>query len=100
MHYLLIYDPVPDYVSRRAQFREQHLAHAQAAVQRGELILGGAAGDPVDSAFIVFSGASSEVASKFAECDPYVVNGLVKSWDVKPWHTVVGSLLRATTSAS
>lgn len=99
MHYLLIYDPIPDYVTRRVQFREQHLAHAQAAVQRGELVLGGAAGNPVDSAFIIFSGTSSEVASKFAEADPYVVNGLVKSWQVKPWNTVVGSMLSAAKSA-
>lgn len=28
MHYLLFYDYAPDYLERRAQFREEHLALA------------------------------------------------------------------------
>lgn len=91
MHYLLIYETVPDYVARRA-FREKHLAHAQAAVQRGELVLGGAAGEPVDSAVILFRASSPDVPASFAKADPYVINGLVKGWHVKPWDTVVGTL--------
>jgi uncharacterized protein YciI len=92
MHYLLIYDAAPDYVARRAEFRSQHLALAQAAVQRGELILGGASGDPVDTAVLVFRCESADVPRMFAEADPYVLNGLVRKWVVKPWHTVVGPL--------
>lgn len=92
MHYLLIYETVADYVTRRTAYREQHLAHAQAAVVRGELILGGAAGDPVDSAVIFFDAPSADIPRTFAENDPYVINGLVKSWQIKPWHTVAGPL--------
>jgi uncharacterized protein YciI len=90
VHFLLIYETVPDYVTRRSKFREEHLAHAQASVKRGELVLGGAAGEPVDSAVLLFSTNSKDVPRIFAENDPYVVNGLVKSWQVKSWHTVVG----------
>ncbi|MEC5388061.1 YciI-like protein [Uliginosibacterium sp. H3] len=90
MHFLLIYETVPEYVARRVAFRAEHLAHAQAAVKRGELLLGGAAGEPVDSAVLLFSAASPDIPQAFAESDPYVVNGLVTSWHVKPWHTVVG----------
>ena len=67
-------------------------------MQRGELVLGGAAGEPVDSAVILFSASSPDVPASFAKADPYVVNGLVKGWHVKPWHTVVGAL--ASTAAS
>ncbi len=42
MHYLLFYDAVPDYAERRLPYRAAHLAHARAAVERGELVLGGA----------------------------------------------------------
>ena len=42
MHYLLIYEVVPDYVERRAPLRAAHLAHAWASADRGELVLGGA----------------------------------------------------------
>ena len=40
MHYLLIYELVPDYVARRAPLRADHLRHAWAANERGELVLG------------------------------------------------------------
>ncbi len=90
MHYLLIYETAPDYVERRSQFREAHLKLAWQAQRRGELILGGALADPVDSAILFFEGDSPEVAARFAEVDPYVLNGLVKRWTVRPWLTVVG----------
>jgi uncharacterized protein YciI len=93
MHYILFYDVVDDYVERRAQFREAHLKHAQAAVERGELVLGGALADPVDMAVILFRGESAEVAEAFAKSDPYVLNGLVKSWRVRKWTTVVGEAI-------
>src|SRR2546423_433797 len=83
MHYLLIYDVVPDYVERRGQFRDQHLRLAWQASDRGEIILAGALGDPVDGAALLFSGDSAEVARNFARNDPYVKNGLVTRWEVR-----------------
>jgi len=41
MHYLLIYELVPDYVNRRAPLRADHLRHAWAAHGRGEIVLAG-----------------------------------------------------------
>ncbi len=90
MHYLLFYDTAPDYLERRSQFRSDHLKLAWQSHARGELLLGGALGDPVDGAILFFQGDSPEVASRFAESDPYVLNGLVKHWTVRPWMTVVG----------
>ncbi len=90
MHYLLIYDVVPDYVERRAAFRSQHLALAWQAVERGELILGGALAEPVDSAILLFHADSPAVIEKFVAADPYVQNGLVARWHIRPWLTVVG----------
>lgn len=91
MHYLLFYDVVPDYVTRREQFRDAHLALAWTAVARGELVLGGAVGDPVEGAVLLFTGDSPSVAEGFARSDPYVTNGLVTRWRVRPWSTVVGA---------
>ncbi len=92
MHYLLFYDVVPDYVKRRAQFRDQHLALARAAQTRGELVLGGALADPVDGAVLLFQGESPAVAEAFVAADPYVTNGLVTRWRVRPWTTVIGDM--------
>ena len=90
MHYLLLYDYVPDYLQRRQAFRDQHLSHAKAALERGELVLGGAFADPADGAAIIFKADTSDVPTLFAEADPYVLNGLVSSWRVREWTTVVG----------
>ena len=91
MHYLLFYDVVEGYVERRKLFRSEHLAHALQAVARGELVLGGALANPVDGAVLLFRGSSPSVAEAFAAADPYVRSGLVKSWRVREWATVVGA---------
>lgn len=90
MHYLLIYDVSDDYLERRPEFRGAHLKHAWAAAERGELLLAGALADPVDTAMLLFEADSPAVAESFARADPYVLNGLVQQWRVRPWTTVVG----------
>lgn len=90
MHYLLMYDVAGDYAERRVQWRAAHLELAKAAVERGELLLGGALADPVDGAVLLFTGETAEAAENFARADPYVKHGLVKRWRVRPWTTVVG----------
>ena len=90
MHFLLLYDVAPDYLTRRGEYRAEHLALGWAAHARGELVLGGALADPVDGAVLLFRGDSPAVAESFAAADPYVRNGLVTRWRVRPWTTVVG----------
>src|SRR5262249_47557273 len=89
-HFLLFYDVVPDYLERRQKFRDAHLEKAGASNARGELLLGGALASPVDGAVLLFRGESPTVAESFAQVDPYVVNGLVRSWRVREWSTVAG----------
>jgi len=89
-HFLLFYEVEADYTERRGGFRGAHLEKAWAAHQRGELILGGALANPVDGAVLLFKGETEEVAASFARIDPYVVNGLVKSWRIREWSTVAG----------
>ena len=90
MHYILFYDVIDDYLEKRAKFREAHLEHGRRAHARGDLMIAGALADPVDGAVLVFRGPSPDAAKAFAEADPYVINGLVKSWRVRKWMTVIG----------
>ncbi len=90
-YYALFYHVVEKFVERRMPFREAHLTHARHAAERGELALGGALADPADTALIVFRGDSPDTARAFAEKDPYVRNGLVQRWEVRPWNVVVGA---------
>jgi len=91
-YYALFYEQlVPDFVERRAAFREEHLRLARESHARGELQLGGALADPADAALLVFRAEDPEVPSEFARRDPYVSNGLVGAWRVRPWTVVVGN---------
>lgn len=90
-HFLLFYELVEDYATRRADFRKSHLEKAWAASDRGELVLAGALADPMDAGVLLFKGETPDVAQAFAKADPYVVNGLVRSWKVREWMTVVGT---------
>lgn len=90
MHYLLIYDLAPDYLERRGDFRNEHLKLAWEYADNKELILGGALQEPSDKAYLLFESDSPDTAEAFAKSDPYVKNGIVKSWEVRPWMTVVG----------
>jgi uncharacterized protein YciI len=90
VHYLLMYDLAPDYLERRAEFRTTHLQLAWAAQERGELVLAGALADPADQAILLFQCDSPEPVQMFAATDPYVTNGLVTAFHVRPWSTVVG----------
>ena len=89
MHLLLEYTLADDYLEGRAALRDEHLALARAAHQRGELLLAGALPDPYDRALLVWT-APREVVERFAAADPYVTHGLVTGWTMRPWNVVIG----------
>ncbi|MGH3769576.1 MAG: YciI-like protein [Pseudonocardiaceae bacterium] len=89
MKLLLFYDYVDDVVERRAPFREAHLALAGEFRERGTLLLAGALVEPVDGAVLVFSTDDRSVVEDFVARDPYVREGLVTAWRVRPWNVVI-----------
>ena len=94
-YYALFYEVVDDFVRRRAPYREEHLRLAREAHTRGELLLAGALADPADRALLVFRVESRGVVEDFARRDPYVTNGLVVRFQVRPWAVVVGGEMGA-----
>jgi uncharacterized protein YciI len=91
-HFILFYDYRPDYLEARVPLRPAHMREAFAAVDRGEMVLAGAFADPADGGALVFEGEDRSVAENFARTDPYVTSGLVTSWRVREWTTVIGDL--------
>lgn len=92
MHYLLFYEKAPDHTEREGPWQVAHLTHVFAAVDRGELILGGPLTDPLDGAqALLFRADSAAAVEAFAAADPYVMHGIVTRWRVRPWQTVVGT---------
>jgi uncharacterized protein YciI len=90
-YYALFYEAVDDFIARRGAYRDEHLRQAREAHARGELILAGALADPPAGALLVFQGESAAAAEAFARQDPYVRNGLITGWKVRPWTVVVGN---------
>lgn len=91
-YYVLFYDVVDDYLERRTQFRQEHLRLVRELYERGDLLLGGALADPADRVMIVFRTDNPGIINDFVHKDPYVKNGLVARWKVRPWTVVVGNV--------
>lgn len=83
---VLFYDYVDDILERRTPHREAHLALLGELQTAGDVVMGGALGDPVHGAAIVFR--SVEAAEAFPATDPYVAAGLVTAHRVEPWTVV------------
>ena len=73
--------------------RENHLAYANAC---NELVAGGAhkdvKTDNVSGGLMMFKAQNADVVENFAKNDPYVVAGLVPSYDVQEWIVAVGEV--------
>jgi uncharacterized protein YciI len=90
-YFALFYEVVDDFPARRTPFRQEHLRLAREAHERGEVVLAGALADPPDRALIVFRADDKSVVESFVRNDPYVLNGLVRHWVVRPWNVVIGN---------
>jgi uncharacterized protein len=90
-YFALFYNVVDDFVARRAPYRAEHLRLAREANRRGDLLLAGALSDPADRALLVFRAPDRGVVERFVRDDPYVANGLVTRWEVRPWSVVIGN---------
>ena len=78
-------------MTRRGQFRDEHLKLARELNEKNELILAGAFSDPPDTALLIFKVANKSVIENFVKKDPYVKNGLIAKWEIRPWTVVIGS---------
>jgi uncharacterized protein YciI len=91
-YFVLLYESVvDDYVVRRAPFRAEHLRLLTELQARGQVVMGGAVGQPPQGALIVFQCDSPDVVEAFVAVDPYVQNGLIRTWRIQPWNVVIGA---------
>ena len=91
MHFMLLYEYVPDMATRRAPLRAQHLALVQRLHAEGTLLMAGAWSDPLDGAALVFNAFDRTAVEQFVKQDPYVSNSLVTKWRIREWNLVVGA---------
>lgn len=91
MYYVLFYKTVDKYLELREPFRKAHLELAAQAHLTGSLVMAGALDEPADEALLIFKSNGPNTAVDFARNDPYVKNGLISEWKVRPWTVVVGN---------
>lgn len=91
MHAALEYTYEDNYLQTPEKYRSVHLKAAWEAMERGDLLLGGAVGEGPFTGLLIFTGENAlEAARAFAAADPYVTAGVATSWTARPWTTVVG----------
>ncbi|MBW7888944.1 MAG: hypothetical protein H3C35_11410 [Bacteroidetes bacterium] len=90
MYFALLYHLADDYLTRRTEFREEHLRLANESSAQGEMVLGGAFTDPADTALLIFKTEDKTIIENFVQHDPYVINGLVLRYEIRSWNVVIG----------
>jgi uncharacterized protein len=90
-YFALTYELVDDYIERRAVIRAEHLKLAEEWHARGEIVLAGAFAEPADQALLIFRAEDRSSPEAFVRQDPYILNGLVKSWKVRLWNVAIGN---------
>ncbi len=93
MYYALTYITIPDYAEKKLPFRKLHLKHVMEAKKKGQLLIGGPFTAPDKNALLIFKAENKTIVEDFAKNDPYIINGLVSTWEVNTWTIVVGEEL-------
>jgi len=88
MHFILFYKTVDNYIEKRKPYREEHLQLVSKAYKEDTLVMAGALAEPADGALLIFKG-NATIAEDFAKNDPYVKNGLISEWHIRPWNVVI-----------
>jgi uncharacterized protein YciI len=88
MYYILFYKTVENYIERRAPLRGTHLDLVHEFHSDGRIFMAGALAEPADGAVLIFRGDTPEAVHEFVSRDPYVKNGLITEWSVRPWIVV------------
>lgn len=83
MKYVLFYESAEDVLAKAPAHYDAHVARGNEFHARGVLLMYGPFGNPQEGAMAVFT--SPNTAQEFAEGDPFVLNGVVRSWFVREW---------------
>ena len=87
MRYVLLYQSAEDVAEKAPLHFAAHRARWSEFQDRGTLLLIGPFNDQ-SGAMAVFT--TREAAEEFAHGDPFVVNGVVGSWQIREWNEALG----------
>ncbi|HZE34367.1 MAG TPA: YciI family protein [Actinoallomurus sp.] len=88
MKYVVFYESSPDVLTLAPQHFPAHQARLADFHARGLLLMVGTFGDPVkEGSMAIFT--TREGAEEFVKGDPFVLNGVVSSWNLREWNEVL-----------
>jgi uncharacterized protein len=88
MKYVLLYESADEVASRAPAYFPAHQAHWKAFQSRGTLLMIGPFVNAQEGgAMSIFT--TREAAEEFARNDPFVLNGVVRSWQIREWNEAI-----------
>jgi uncharacterized protein YciI len=88
MKHVMRYTAVEDFLPLAAADGPAHVQRLHEFHDRGVLLMAGPMQGPMNGdALAVFT--TREAAEEFVAGDPFVLNGVVASWEIRPWDEVL-----------
>ena len=88
MKHVLFYEPADDVMTKAPEHFPAHSARIAEFHARGDLLMVGTFGDPVkQGSMAIFT--TRDAADEFVRDDPFVVNGVVKAFEIREWDEVL-----------
>jgi uncharacterized protein YciI len=82
--YVLFYESADDVLAKAPAHLAAHSARGREFHERGSLLAYGPFANPQEEgSMAVFT--TREAAEEFARDDPFVLNGVVRSWQIREW---------------
>jgi uncharacterized protein YciI len=86
---VVLYESADDVGAKAPIHFPAHFARIQEFQARGDILLVGTFGDPqTEGSMGVFP--TRAAAEAFVEGDPFVLEGVVRSWQIRDWNEILG----------
>jgi uncharacterized protein len=87
MKCVMFYETAPEGLEKAKIYYQAHQARLKEFNDRGSLLMAGPWANPAEGALGVFTDRAA--AEEFISGDPFVINGVVKSWKLRDWNEVL-----------
>ena len=88
MKYVLLYESADDVLSKAPAHFPAHQARLQEFHARGDILMVGTFGDPQEQGSMAIF-PTRAAAEAFVDGDPFVLNGVVRGWEIREWNEVL-----------
>ena len=88
MKYVLFYESADDVMSKAPIHFPAHEARLREFHARGELLMVGTFADPQEQGSMAIF-PTRAAAEAFVDGDPFVLNGVVRRWEIREWNEIL-----------